>query len=467
MRQPAEPRATLAAAMPSTAARPASAPSRLSPPAGGDRRDESSVPSAAANDSQRYELGRDHWAEVFTSPAAAERLAVDWDDLAADAVEPNVFNERWHLLPAWTTFGGLTHLVAVYRRGRSPADPPSLLGVFPTRIGRSDSRLLGTVAELWSHPYLFARTPLLRAGGVREAIDGWTRTIGQLPEAPSLAVWERMHAEGPAAVGLADWLRLCEQPSVVTKHYARAVCDPLEAGTATSEAYFERAISPKQRRELRRQQRRLTDLGEVAVHRPETPGEIDTFIEDFLRLEAAGWKGRTETAIAAEATHADYFRGIIVEAARRGQLDASTLRLDGRPVAVKLNLLARPRTGRRRVGFACKIGYDETLAKFSPGVQLELATIAHCHGEHAHTVEAATRRTEVPPSPESLRLDSCAMPDHPMIDRLWSERVLMQHRVFTLPHASRLARGRLAVLGLRRWMRHRPMQPDDVLRGNV
>ena len=64
--------------------------------------------------------------------------------------------------------------------------------------------------------------------------------------------------------------------------------------------------------------------------------------------------------------------------------------------------------------FALKIAYDEQWAKYSPGVLLELENIRVQHFEARHKW-----------------MDSCAQPDHPMINHLWGERRLIQHLLIT------------------------------------
>jgi hypothetical protein len=77
--------------------------------------------------------------------------------------------------------------------------------------------------------------------------------------------------------------------------------------------------------------------------------------------------------------------------------------LNGRPIALKCNLLAGDGS------FAFKIAYDETLARYSPGVLLELFNIDYLHC-----------RSEI------RWMDSCAVPGHPMIERLWLDRRIIQ-----------------------------------------
>jgi hypothetical protein len=79
------------------------------------------------------------------------------------------------------------------------------------------------------------------------------------------------------------------------------------------------------------------------------------------------------------------------------------LRLDGRPIALKYNLLAGDGS------FAFKIAFDESFARYSPGVLLEVDNIHRLHQ-----------------MPEVRWMDSCAAPNRFMINHLWPERREMQ-----------------------------------------
>ena len=60
-------------------------------------------------------------------------------------------------------------------------------------------------------------------------------------------------------------------------------------------------------------------------------------------------------------------------------------------------------------GFAFKIAYHPEWAKFSPGAVLEKINVSKLH-----------ETTQV------QWMDSCAIPDHPMINTLWPERRVLQ-----------------------------------------
>ena len=70
-----------------------------------------------------------------------------------------------------------------------------------------------------------------------------------------------------------------------------------------------------------------------------------------------------------------FFSRIAREAFARGALSMLALRLDGVPIAMKCNLESG-------VGaFALKVAFDETYARFSPGVALEVEAIRRLHDD--------------------------------------------------------------------------------------
>jgi hypothetical protein len=75
------------------------------------------------------------------------------------------------------------------------------------------------------------------------------------------------------------------------------------------------------------------------------------------------------------------------------------LKLNDKPIAMKCNFLTR------YGAFAFKIAFNEEFARYSPGVLLEL--------ENMHQINLM---------PEIEWMDSCAISEHFMINRLWTGR---------------------------------------------
>jgi CelD/BcsL family acetyltransferase involved in cellulose biosynthesis len=108
----------------------------------------------------------------------------------------------------------------------------------------------------------------------------------------------------------------------------------------------------------------------------ELPADPGPVFEECLRLEAAGWKGEAGTAILCSPGMAAFYREVLAQLARSGELRLSTLRLDGRLAAFDFGFLFGDRI------FSMKTAYDESLKKVVPGLVLRLSIVEHCfeHG---------------------------------------------------------------------------------------
>ena len=85
-----------------------------------------------------------------------------------------------------------------------------------------------------------------------------------------------------------------------------------------------------------------------------------------------------------------------------GSLRLWKVDFNGKPIAIMSGLVKGDQ------GWLGKIAYDEAFAKFSPGVMLVLdATERLIDGERLTLV------------------DSCAIPDHPMINNIWRDRLAL------------------------------------------
>jgi CelD/BcsL family acetyltransferase involved in cellulose biosynthesis len=139
----------------------------------------------------------------------------------------------------------------------------------------------------------------------------------------------------------------------------------LELGGEDLEARF----SSRRRGDIRRARKRAQEIGslaaEVAKPRPE---EIGPMLEEFLAVEAAGWKGARGTALAHDPKRRQFFEEYAAATAADGTLRVSRLRIGDETAAAQL---AVEHSGRL---WLLKIGYDERFARCSPGTLLLLET---------------------------------------------------------------------------------------------
>jgi CelD/BcsL family acetyltransferase involved in cellulose biosynthesis len=354
-------------------------------------------------------------------------LTAAWDDLARNALEPNAFLEPWFLLPALHAFAAgqdVRVVVVTTPDPQRPHGPRRLSALIPLQGRRWYRGLPVACLSFWHHAYSYLGAPLLRADGAAATFDHFREWLAKDAGGAALLELPLAPADGPFQQLLIDHCRRHARPAFVAESYTRALFRPRESAAA----YFKAALPMKRRKELERLQRRLAETGALELRVLERPEDAAAFAEDFLALEAAGWKGREGTAFGSRPADRAFFRDMVVEGAGRGRVEVLGLYRDGKAVALKCNLLAPPGA------FAFKIAYDESLAHFSPGVQLEASNVERLHGGG------------------SVRwMDSCAVADHPMINRLWPDRRPVQ----TLLLATGRRGGDLAVslLPLARWLK--------------
>lgn len=365
---------------------------------------------------------------VIRDAAELSSYVERWEALAGAAMEPNVFYEPWMLLPALEAFGGGSDLLFVLVFVPDPIArdrAPRLAGFFPMERQRTYHGLPIKGLRLWRYLHCFLGTPLIHAGYAPAVLDAFMEWLVTAPEAGVLVELGAVSGEGPFHQSMVDCLNARSRPAHALLH-TRA----LFRSGASSDAYMRDAISGKRRKELRRLENRLADGGSVEYAEIQPGDDVDVWIRDFLELEAKGWKGRAGTALAGEESSRRFFGVVATAAFRRGRLMMLAMRQGGRPIAMKCNFIAGEGS------FAFKIAFDETCRRFSPGVLLELENIRRLHARS-----------------ELRWMDSCAVPDHPMIERLWTERRTIQTLVF--PVGSGMGGLVVSALPFLRWVRHR------------
>jgi CelD/BcsL family acetyltransferase involved in cellulose biosynthesis len=125
---------------------------------------------------------------------------------------------------------------------------------------------------------------------------------------------------------------------------------------------YESALPVKRRSDLRRRRRRLTELGELTIG-PEN-GDLTHLLEQGFEVEASGWKGEGQTAIAEDPQARRFYELVARWAAEEGLLALWFLRIDGRPIAFAFCIT----TGEAH--YVLKIGFDAAHARFAPGLVL-------------------------------------------------------------------------------------------------
>jgi CelD/BcsL family acetyltransferase involved in cellulose biosynthesis len=325
-------------------------------------------------------------------------IAAEWRALAARALEPNVFYEPAFALAAAPVFGHGVGAGLVWSRSA----PPRLIGFFPARIERRRYGIALPVLVGWTHPYAPFGAPLVDRDQSDAVISAWFEHVAKDQTLPDVMLLPFVPMEGALAQALdAVVVRRGAQSKSFSPHQ-RALL--VLAGER--ESYLDQALGHKKRKELRRQRNRLGDSGTVTSRSTGEATAVAQALDDFFTLEADGWKGRAGTAARGHTEIATFMTAAVSALAGEGKAQVARLCIDARPIAAMVTL----RSG--ATAWCWKIAYDESRARFSPGVQILL--------DVTQTLLA---------DPSLTRADSCATADHPMIDHVWRERLALADRL--------------------------------------
>jgi CelD/BcsL family acetyltransferase involved in cellulose biosynthesis len=97
-------------------------------------------------------------------------------------------------------------------------------------------------------------------------------------------------------------------------------------------------------------------------------------MEDYIRAEASGWKGRKAVALAFQDKSREFFSRVMREGARRSRVLIVQIKAGDSFVASSAVLLSRGGGA-----FFYKTAYDEQFARFSPGQLLDMQLIRKIH----------------------------------------------------------------------------------------
>ncbi len=314
----------------------------------------------------------------------------EWKALAGRSLERNVFYD-----PAFA-LACAQHLPEAGRPSFafifSDDDSNLLLGIFPFTVSRLDLGL--PLLRGWSHNASALGTPLVDATRADNVISAFFEQMDV--SGHSCMLFAKLPVEGAFTAALQRFVKagLCSQTRLRTSH--RAILRSSKDGAD----YFRQNLPGKKHREFQRLLRRLSEIAPVEYRSlSDARSQIDA-LERFLQLEAKGWKGVHGSALVQDAARATFARAAARALAESGQISFEEFYCGETLIASGILM---------RSGSECyfwKIAHDEEFARFSPGVLLTLEMSERLLLDRSVT-----------------RTDSCAVEGHPMIDRLWRDRL--------------------------------------------
>ena len=339
-------------------------------------------------------------------PSAAFDLEPELDFLTARAIDQNIFFAPQFLVPAMPRLDERqVRLMVIRDEGPSRS---RLRFLMPYSIERTGLFAGPSVIRAWTHPFGPLGTPLVDSDDPTATIENLLQTLSRKELGfPSVLVLPELRIDEPFARTLLATAKRLGLPFASAHGFDRA---SLDAGPGASMADV---LSSKRRRELQRQRRLLEAKGVVTFDVARTPLDVRPAMEEFLTLEASGWKGRERSALIMDRYRAAFARESVHKLAEKDRVRIFTLRLDGVAIA---SLVAFVVGGE---AFAWKMGFDETHSAASPGLQMMV-----------QVTEALMM------DPAVTRADSCAVPDHFLMNRLWKQRLPIQTLVVGLTRES-------------------------------
>lgn len=350
----------------------------------------SKVPDAPV----KTEIGRPGRTLSIYPASMGYDLQEELDFLSNRAMEPNVFFSGRMLAPAMPRVEDKQVQLALIRDVTQRSNRMRLL--MPFTVEKPGFAIGPSIIRAWANPFGPLGTPLLDAEDAAETLDNLLDALvrGELKLPPLLVLpdlrLKNRFAQLIRAVAVARNL-----PVTIANPYERPFLISQEDG----ETYLKKALSAHHVRDMQRQWRKLVKLGDLSYNVARQPDEIRRRTEEFLALEASGWKGRKRSALISDRFRAAFAREAIGNLAEGDAVRIHTIDLNGRAIA---SLVVFVMGGE---AYTWKTAYDETLGRYSPG-KLLMMKVTEWHLDDLNI----------------QRSDSCAVPDHPIMSRFWMER---------------------------------------------
>lgn len=284
-----------------------------------------------------------------------DTIVDEWNDLAQRSADDNAYYTPSYAVPllryVLPTQDVRFATVRLYGR---------LVAFMPFIVAGRVASLFNGPSSAWSSLYTFTCTPLLDRDCPNDAAAALIDLISTVHQGE----WKipAINIKGAAGDALVTALTRLRAPWAHEFMFDRATLRP----TRSFDDHMRETVSPKRRRDLDRNRRRLEKVGTVEHKVFKTGDGLKNAIESFLTLEARGWKGEKGTALACSQSTAEFARQAFNDRANSGSRRADVLLLDGSPIAVNLTIIAG------KTGFTAKCAYDENYSSYCPGLLLEV-----------------------------------------------------------------------------------------------
>lgn len=290
-----------------------------------------------------------------------------WTALAARAAVPNVFMDPAVALAYAESWPDPVRILLAWQSEQEHGAEAQLVGAW--LLVERVTRLSWPWKVLVSPPgpVAYLGTPVIDRDYVAPVLAAMLQMIRETPGLPKLVQAGDMsggslvmEALSMVQAGSSVRARLLE-----TRRRAKLISrdDP--------KAFWVNSMSARRLQGFARKRRQLGKEGKLVFACVDDPEAVAAGLEEFLRLEASGWKAVRQSALACDAAIARFTRRMVAELAQRRLVSVQSLRLDGVPIAMWVVLFSGS------AAYTWRTAYDEAYRRFSPGVLLLEDTTAH------------------------------------------------------------------------------------------
>lgn len=323
-----------------------------------------------------------------------------WSRLMETAIHPNPFFDPDFLIPAFKHLQEKpTQVLAIHAPNRLNPDAEMVLcGLFPVVRKRFYGLPLSCL-EVWKHDQCFDSTPLIRKDCAKEVFSFVLDYLARETRTQLFSL-DTVVGEGEFQTLLTEVLHQRSQNYFHRDAFNRACF----ISSPDPETFLRSKVSTKTRKNTKRLERKLAKQGKVHFETlPSGSGtDLEHWTKEFLDLEASGWKGKNRSALGSDSQSHLFFHELVRRNVDNGKLAISKLTFDGKPICMFCDL------HQRFGGAHFKTSFDEAFSSYSPGLIAELHNIERLHLNGVQS------------------MDSCAAPNHSMINRVWPDRTRLQ-----------------------------------------
>ncbi len=326
------------------------------------------------------------------APLNAETAALlepEWRDLARCAAERNLFAYPWFVLPSLPLLAPLRPRIVTVR------EDGLLIGLHIVREDRGYARLPVSFLRSAHHHGQYLGVPLVRAGHEMRFARGLCNWLDAAPARQVFLKLTLLSEEGPVANAIRAACHATGRLFMDINRFERAAIALADRDRRAPDAH----LSTNRRKSLRRAMHGLAQRGPTSFETLTDAAALRHWMDDFLRLDHAGWKGEGGTSILSCPLETGFYRELAANALAQGCLNFFRLKVGDTPVAYTLDLQCAPEA------YCLKTAFDPAYRKHSPGVLMEYETLLHYHRHRGIG-----------------RVDSCTAPDNALLNELWPDR---------------------------------------------